>query len=134
MNVLEAKLKVSGNHGYRDPPADNSRHRPLPAIRLLTTPEDGMDVSIGLRPEHFMVGDANGSRPAAVFDLPVRYTEKTGSDATAFPGGCRSAARRQDRSGDGESIGNGKPVKMSLPATSSMSLTPEPGVEWWRTP
>ena len=43
-----------------------------------------MAVSVGLRPENFTTGNGNGSRPAAVFNLPLQYTEKTGSDATAF--------------------------------------------------
>jgi multiple sugar transport system ATP-binding protein len=37
-----------------------------------------------LRPEHFAIGKPNGSKPAAIFDLPLRYREKTGSDGTAF--------------------------------------------------
>ena len=47
-------------------------------------PDGGDAVAIGLRPEHFAVGDADGMDRAAVFDLPVRYSERTGGDATAF--------------------------------------------------
>ena len=43
-----------------------------------------MKVLVGLRPEHFSIGRPNGSKPAATFDLPLRYREKTGSDGTAF--------------------------------------------------
>jgi multiple sugar transport system ATP-binding protein len=59
MNVLEARLKVAGN-------SVTAIHLPtkvdidLSDYRFVAKPEDGMDVSIGLRPEHFLVGDANG--------------------------------------------------------------------------
>ena len=48
-------------------------------------PEEGAEVVIGMRPEHFA---APGTMPpdaaAAVFDLPMLYTERTGSDATGY--------------------------------------------------
>jgi len=83
INVLDATLKVSGD-------AIVAVHPPtaitvdLSAYPFATRPADGATASIGLRPEHFSPGNGNGSRPAAVFELPARYTEKTGSDATAF--------------------------------------------------
>jgi multiple sugar transport system ATP-binding protein len=47
-------------------------------------PVDGTPVSMGLRPEHFTLAEPNGSVPVAIFDLPVRYSEKTGSEGTVF--------------------------------------------------
>ena len=49
-----------------------------------TAPRDGRDVVIGLRPEHF--GAPGEAVPGSVgsFELPVQYTEKTGSDATGY--------------------------------------------------
>ena len=49
-----------------------------------TTPVDGQRVVIGLRPEHFGEPDAAVVDPAGNFSLPVQYSEKTGSDATAY--------------------------------------------------
>ncbi|MEO6013105.1 MAG: ABC transporter ATP-binding protein [Devosia sp.] len=83
MNVLEAELKVEGN-------TVTALHAPtVTAIDLsdyafTTRPTDKMTVAVGLRPEHFAAGDGNGMRPAAVFNLPMLSTEKTGSDATVF--------------------------------------------------
>ena len=83
MNVLEASVQVSGN-------SINALHEPtgttidLSDYPFTTRPEDGMRASVGLRPENFITGSGNGSRPAAVFNLPLLYSEKTGSDATAF--------------------------------------------------
>ncbi len=55
------------------------------------TPGDGRPVVIGLRPEHFSVGQINGFPVGAEFALPVRYTEKTGHDATMFLDGSAGA-------------------------------------------
>ena len=37
-----------------------------------------------MRPEHFGAPERAGGGAAAVFDLPVQYTERTGSDATGY--------------------------------------------------
>ncbi len=81
MNVLDARLavadgKVTAVHEPTAVAVDLSRYP------FTTRPVDGTGITIGLRPEHF--GDGNGSNPAAVFSLPLRYSEKTGSDATVF--------------------------------------------------
>ncbi len=47
-------------------------------------PDEGAEIVVGMRPEHF---GAPGSVPegaAAVFELPILYTERTGSDATGY--------------------------------------------------
>ena len=49
-----------------------------------TPPRDGQSVVIGLRPEHFGEPGAAVADPAGNFSLPVQYSEKTGSDATAY--------------------------------------------------
>jgi len=83
MNVLETSLKVSGY-------SVQALHEPtgtridLSDYPFMSRPDDGLRASVGLRPENFITGNGNGSRPAAVFNLPLLYTEKTGSDATAF--------------------------------------------------
>jgi multiple sugar transport system ATP-binding protein len=118
MNVLETRLKVAGNSVL-------AAHLPtsvdidLSDYPFVARPEDGMPASIGLRPEHFAVGNGNGngngSRPAAVFALPLRYTEKTGADATAFlEAGDELLAVRVDPTRVAE-MSEGKPVTMSFP-------------------
>jgi multiple sugar transport system ATP-binding protein len=83
MNVLETTARVAGNSVM-------ALHEPtgvdidLSDYPFATRPQDGMKLSVGMRPENFVAGSGNGSRPAAVFNLPLLYTEKTGSDATAF--------------------------------------------------
>ena len=47
-------------------------------------PRDGSEIVLGLRPEYFGAPDVPVSDPAGVFNLPVQYTERTGSDATAY--------------------------------------------------
>ena len=74
-----------------------------------------MAVAVGLRPEHFSIGDAGVERPAAVLELPLLYTEKTGSDATAFlTAEDQLLATRVDPS-QVNKLTLGQPVKMSFP-------------------
>ena len=49
-----------------------------------TSPHDGDQIMVGLRPEHFAPSNGGGGVPAASFRLPVQYTEKTGADATGY--------------------------------------------------
>ena len=83
MNMLEVTLSVSGDKvtGQHVPTATAID---LSTYHFAQRPENGMAASVGLRPEHFTAGvDAAGGQ-AAVFSLPLLYTEKTGADATAF--------------------------------------------------
>jgi multiple sugar transport system ATP-binding protein len=81
MNVLEARLKVSGS-------SVAARHEPtgttidLSGYPFASRPQEGAEIAIGLRPEHFVLGD--GANSAATFTLPLATAEKTGADATAF--------------------------------------------------
>jgi multiple sugar transport system ATP-binding protein len=56
----------------------------LSRYAFVSAPADGQDVVVGLRPEHFGEPGASVVDPAGNFSLPVQYTEKTGSDATAY--------------------------------------------------
>jgi multiple sugar transport system ATP-binding protein len=115
MNVLEAKLKVSGNSiSALHPPTTVTLD--LSGYAFAIRPQDGMDVAIGLRPEHFSLGEANGTRPAAAFNLPVRYSEKTGSDASAFlAAGDQLISVRIDPAMM-KTMGTGTPVQVAFPA------------------
>ncbi|MER8378940.1 ABC transporter ATP-binding protein [Mesorhizobium sp. M0142] len=83
MNVFETTIDLTGNRVV-------ATHRStgvemdLSDYSFIRQPATGMKVLVGLRPEHFSIGRPNGGKPAAIFDLPLRYSEKTGSDGTAF--------------------------------------------------
>jgi multiple sugar transport system ATP-binding protein len=83
MNVLDATTTISGSRITAEHQATGVEID-LSDYPFARRPEDGMALSVGLRPENFTAGSGNGSRPAAVFNLPLLYTEKTGADATAF--------------------------------------------------
>ncbi len=83
MNMLRGRLEKDGNRLTAVHEGTGVR-LDLSDYAFSAPPEDGRAVVIGLRPEHFHVGPVNGTVPAAEFALPVRYTEKTGSDVTMF--------------------------------------------------
>ena len=133
-NLFVARLhRLAADEYSRDD--DRSRRQPhrrrsigrpasrcdLVRLRLHQAAGRRMKVMVGLRPEHFAIGKPNGSKPAAIFDLPLRYSEKTGSDGTAFlaaaddelaGGACRPFADRR-APGRGERQGDlsGRPVQ-----------------------
>jgi multiple sugar transport system ATP-binding protein len=81
MNMLPAKVMVANGRVTARPeaiPADVD----LSTHPFTTRPVDGSDIVLGMRPEHFTLGPARNG--GAAFDLPVQYTERTGSDATAL--------------------------------------------------
>ncbi len=87
----------------------------LAGYPFLAPPVDGTAIVMGLRPEHF--GSPGDVPPdaAAVFELPVQHTEKTGSDATVYLklAGAILAVRA-----DPEEIGRmraGSTVKVAFP-------------------
>jgi multiple sugar transport system ATP-binding protein len=81
MNLLPAVIAASADGVKAEVPggggvADLSRYR------FASPPENGQQIVLGLRPEHFAL---NCDEDAAVkVSLPVQYTEKTGADATAY--------------------------------------------------
>lgn len=79
MNMLDATLSV-GN-GNVTATTDDGTAVDLGQFAFAAEPHDGQLVKLGLRPEHFEIGASGG---IAEFSLPVRSTERTGSDATIF--------------------------------------------------
>ncbi|MCX5477999.1 ABC transporter ATP-binding protein [Kaistia geumhonensis] len=83
INTFDATLALEGERIL-------ARHAPTGIAIDLTRhafgrrPEQGAPVVIGLRPEHFAVNGAVREDDAVRLSLPVRYSERTGSDATAF--------------------------------------------------
>ncbi len=81
MNLRPATLAVtSGKVAARAAGVDLDVSR----YGFAAPPRDGQTVVIGLRPEHFGEPGAAVTDPAGNFSLPVQYSEKTGSDATAY--------------------------------------------------
>ncbi len=83
INTFDASLKVAGGsvtavHALTGIAIDLTRHL------FAELPDDGRAVVIGLRPEHFAIDGASDPDGAVHLSLPVRYSERTGSDATAF--------------------------------------------------
>jgi multiple sugar transport system ATP-binding protein len=83
MNILETRVETADGKIV-------ARHAPtgvamdLSDYAFAKKPTPGTNLLVGLRPEHFSIGKPNGSLPAAVFDLPLQYSEKTGSDGMAY--------------------------------------------------
>ena len=83
MNTLKATA-VRNGAGISAVHAPTGVRMDLSGYRFASEPNDGDPVVVGLRPEHFTVGYQGLKNAGARFSLPVRYTEKTGSDITAF--------------------------------------------------
>jgi multiple sugar transport system ATP-binding protein len=56
----------------------------LDGYRFAGAPQEGAEIIVGMRPEHFGAPNGATDGAAAVFELPVQYTERTGSDATGY--------------------------------------------------
>ena len=83
MNTLNATVERSG----RDicaVHAPTGVRMDLSSYAFSALPDDGTAVIVGMRPEHFAIGRREAADAGARFALPVRYTEKPGSDVTAF--------------------------------------------------
>ena len=83
MNVFPASISLTNGRPTAalsgvDAEVDLSRYD------FTAPPRDGASVKLGLRPEHFLVPNEASGDAAALFRLPVQYTEKTGADATAY--------------------------------------------------
>jgi multiple sugar transport system ATP-binding protein len=83
MNMLTGALRREGN-GTKAILPETGTEADLSGYPFRQTPMDGTEIVLGLRPEHFMVNPPQPNGSAVQLELPVRYTEKTGSDATAF--------------------------------------------------
>ena len=83
MNTLAATIDRGGG-GISAVHAPTGTRIDLSGYAFAAAPRDGDAVVVGLRPEHFSIGCQEFGNVGAKFSLPVLYTEKTGSDVTAF--------------------------------------------------
>jgi multiple sugar transport system ATP-binding protein len=84
MNLRPARLKIDGPCVKAK--FDTGDLIDLAGYPFSAPPQDGAEVIVGLRPEHFVVADQPLANAAASFALPLRQAERTGSDATAYLG------------------------------------------------
>ncbi|MCP4380029.1 MAG: ABC transporter ATP-binding protein [Hyphomicrobiales bacterium] len=84
MNFLDGTTTTTaGGDGTVTAKLADDRTIDLSGYPFEKPPEPGRAITLGLRPEHFELPEANGQ---ALFRLPVRSTERTGSDATIYLG------------------------------------------------
>ena len=81
MNLKPATLKLANGSAIAE--SDGIR-LDLSGYPFKTKPEDGAPIVLGLRPEHFGQPGEILPTAAGTVTLPVQYTERTGSDATAY--------------------------------------------------
>ena len=82
INMFEARLARGANQAWAARLASGTIVD-LRGYQFLAAPADGQTVLLGIRPEHLVMPDEDRNQ-AAVLSLPVRYAERTGSDATVF--------------------------------------------------
>jgi hypothetical protein len=56
----------------------------LSHYKFARPPQPGQQIKVGMRPEHFAVGEAPSFNAAARFVLPLAYSEKIGDRGVAF--------------------------------------------------
>ena len=83
MNMLPATLRVEGGRVWAEDAGTNGPFE-LSDYAFAEPPENGTEVIVGLRPEHFGPVGQPLPNAAATFELPLQYSERTGSDATAY--------------------------------------------------
>ncbi len=82
MNMVPARMSVGD--GVTATADGSGAVMDLGDYAFTHAPQDRQQVIVGLRPEHFLLGDGPAEAQGAEFNLPVRYTEKTGHDVTMF--------------------------------------------------
>jgi multiple sugar transport system ATP-binding protein len=82
MNLKAAR--IAKRDGFVTGRFGNGQEIVLNDYRFAKAPQDGAEIIVGMRPEYFGPPDAPVHGAAAIFDLPVAHTERTGSDATGY--------------------------------------------------
>jgi multiple sugar transport system ATP-binding protein len=83
MNIFPARIAYADSKPFAVL-SEGEAHIDLSRYPFAVAPRDGDAIMVGLRPEHFYEPNEANGEAAAVFKLPVQYTEKTGADATGY--------------------------------------------------
>lgn len=83
INVFDARIVRSGS-AVSAILSSNGQTVNLKGYSFSVVPKEGTAVVIGLRPEYFLMNGSAAKSGLAQFDLPVRYSERTGADATVY--------------------------------------------------
>ena len=83
INIFDAQLKRSGNK-LRAVLAQSGLAVDISDHSFTSAPANDLKVAIGLRPEHLSIGTTSEKSHRVQIQLPVRYCERTGADATAY--------------------------------------------------
>jgi multiple sugar transport system ATP-binding protein len=83
MNILDAEVSILGETitGIHGP---TGTHMDLSRYKFARRPEPGQRIKVGMRPEHFALGQVPGFNAAARFALPLAYVEKIGDRGVVF--------------------------------------------------
>jgi multiple sugar transport system ATP-binding protein len=84
INLFEATVAGANGAGVTALHEPTGTTIDLSRYPFAVKPDAGDAVVVGMRPEHFFAAENGAPDAAAFFNLPVRTTERTGSDATAF--------------------------------------------------
>ena len=83
MNLIKTTVSVNGKK-ITARHAASTTDIDLSDYSFRKIPADGSQVYVGMRPEHFLVGGDAKGKNLTHFELPVEYSEKTGSDGSAY--------------------------------------------------
>jgi multiple sugar transport system ATP-binding protein len=106
--VLKQDGQVAGVFG-------NGQQIDLGDYAFSRTPQEGAEVIVGMRPEYFGAPDGPARDAAAVFDLPVAHTERTGSDATGYLRWDDSLLALRLEPGHAARLAPGQTVRVAFP-------------------
>ncbi len=113
MNLKRARIRK--RDGHLAGVFGNGQELALDDYSFARPPQDGADVVVGMRPEYFGAPDAPADGAAAVFDLPVVHTERTGSDATGYLRFDEGLLSLRVEPGQGARLAAGQTVRVSFP-------------------
>jgi multiple sugar transport system ATP-binding protein len=113
MNLKKARIQkrdglVAGVFG-------NGQQIDLDDYAFSRAPQEGAEIVVGMRPEYFGPPDAPARAAAAVFDLPVAHTERTGSDATGYLRFDEGLLSLRVEPGQAARLAGGQKVRVAFP-------------------
>jgi multiple sugar transport system ATP-binding protein len=109
------KARVAKRDGLVAGVFGNGQQIDLGDYAFAKAPQEGAEIIVGMRPEYFGPPDAPVNGAAAVFDLPVTYTERTGSDATGYLRFDEGLLSLRVEPGQAARLAGGQKVRVAFP-------------------